>query len=315
MTSAEGLPVSERLGRGPRFPGALLLTGSSDAVLAREALALAAAMLCPGDDPERRCDACRRVVAGLHPDLLVVSPEGVQIRVDRVREAIAFAAGRPYEGIRRVSIVARAEQLGAEAGNALLKSLEEPGSRFHWILTTTRPEALLPTIRSRCELARVAPASAADRLAEWRGRGFSEADAPDLALLERQQEQARPEDLEQYRAFRGVVLEALESGLTRGNLPALILLAEELSRAEERARLLAELLADAAASGGVPADLLRHRAVSGALQKLARAAPREALERAALKAVDAPPDNRRGNRRLHYEAVLLDLFLARSLPS
>ncbi len=77
--------------------------------------------------------------------------------------------------------------------------------------------------------------------------------------------------------------------------------------------MLAELLADAAASGSVSADLLRHRAVAGALAKLARAVPRSALERAALKAADAPPDSRRGNRRLHFESLLLELFLARTV--
>lgn len=313
MTAPPALSLAVRLAKGRSLPGALLLTGPAQAVLAREALALAASLLCPGDDPERRCDACRRAAAGLHPDLLVVAPEGVQIRVDRVREAIAFAAGRPYESARRVAIVSRAEQLGAEAGNALLKSLEEPGSRFHWILTTTRPESLLPTIRSRCAVARAAPPSAAERLAAWRNRGFSEEDAPDLRLLEARLEDASPEDLVKFRQERGVLLEALESGLAGGNLPALILLAETLGRAEAaEAHLLAEVLADAAASGCVSADLLRHRAAAGTLQKIARAAPRAALESAALRAADAPPDSRRGNRRLHFESLLLDLYLSRT---
>src|SRR5262245_54792536 len=159
--------LAQHLASGGSFPGALLLTGARDGALAREATDLAAALLCPGDDPERRCDSCRRVAAGLHPDFFVVAPEGVQIRVDRVREAIVFAAGRPYEARRRVAAVLRAELLGAEAGNALLKSLEEPGSLFHWILTTSRPEALLPTIRSRCAVTRVEPPEAAERIARW----------------------------------------------------------------------------------------------------------------------------------------------------
>jgi len=312
MTLRGAGAVADRLAQSRNLPAALLLTGPSEAALSDEAAALAASLLCPGGDPERRCDTCRRVAAGLHPDLFVVAPEGVQIRVDRVREAIAFAAGRPYESARRVAIVTRAAELGAESGNALLKSLEEPGARFQWILTTTRPETLLPTIRSRCAVVRVAPPSAADRLAAWQGRGFSAEDATDLTLLEREGEAASAEDLAGFRQWRAVVLEALESGLLGGSLPALILLAEALARAEGGgSRVLAELLADAAASGVVSADLLRHRAVAGALAKLARAAPRSAFERAALKAADAPPDSRRGNRRLHFESLLLELFFAR----
>ena len=313
MTDPLAIPLAERLARGRSLPGALLLTGPAEAALGREAIELAASLLCPGDDPERRCDACRRVAAGLHPDLFLVAPEGVQIRVDRVREAIAFAAGRPYQSSRRVALVVRAERLGGEAGNALLKSLEEPGARFHWILTTTRPESLLPTIRSRCVVARLAPVPAAERLAEWKARGFSEDDAPDLALLESRGQDATPESLASFRQERGALLEQLASGLESGNLAALLLLAETLGRAEAaEAHLLAEILADAAACGSVSPDLLRHRAVAGALQKIASAAPRAALERTALKAADPPPDSRRGNRRLHFESLLLELYLART---
>jgi hypothetical protein len=307
--------LAERMGPGGGLPGALLLTGSEQARLDREAVALAAALLCPGEDPERRCEACRRVAERLHPDLLVIEPDGVAIRVDRVREALIFAAGRPYESPRRVAIVSRAELLGAESGNALLKSLEEPGSRFHWILTTGRAEALLPTILSRCTVARIAPPPAAERLAAWRDRGFDEADASDLALLEREGGDAKPEDLEEYRRWRVQALEALEAGLVSGDLPALLTLSESLARKEEEKedgpRLLAELLADAAACGLVSPELLRHRAAAGTLARISRAAPREALERAALRAADAPPDTRRGNRRLHLESVLLELFLSR----
>jgi DNA polymerase-3 subunit delta' len=308
--------VADRLAGSGRVPGALLLTGSSEAEVRREAGDLAASLLCPGDDPERRCDACRRASAGLHPDLFVLAPEGLQIRVDRVREAITFAAGRPYESARRVAIVDRADQLGAEAANALLKTLEEPGAHFHWILTTTRPETLLPTIRSRCAVARVPPAPPGDRVDRWRRRGFAETDMPDLERLEREEVEATAEDLAQFRQLRSEILEALDGGLRSGNLPALVLLAEALSRpdAAAGARMLAELLADAAQTGAVSPDLLRHRDVGGAVAMLSRTAAREAFARAALKAVDPPADSRRGNRRLHFESLLLELFLARTRP-
>jgi DNA polymerase-3 subunit delta' len=304
--------LAERIDAGVRAPAALLLVGAAPAALAREAFSAAAALLCPGGDPERACGACRRVAEGLHPDLFLVAPEGVQIRVDRVREAIAFAAGRPYEAPRRVVVVARAELLGTEAGNALLKNLEEPGAHVHWILTTTQPEALLPTIRSRCAVERVAPPSAAERLAGWRRRGFAEADAADLSVLERHGEEADAEELAEFRDRRERVLDALDAGLSSGKLAPLVLLAEQLGKAEaSRADVLAEVLADAAAIGAVSPDLLRHRGAAGKIQRLGQRAPRESLGRAAVKAADAPRDNRRGNRRLHFESVLLALFAAR----
>jgi len=88
----------ERLRQGPgRFPGSLLLSGSSEHALDEASLLLAASLLCPGGERDRSCASCRRVLHGFHPDLFPVEPEGVQIRVDKVREAIAFAAGKPYE--------------------------------------------------------------------------------------------------------------------------------------------------------------------------------------------------------------------------
>ena len=266
-----------------------------------------------GDDPERRCDSCRRALHGFHPDLLTLSPEGVQIRVDRVREAIAFGAGRPYEAARRVVRVSRAELLGVEAANALLKTLEEPGSRLHWILTTRRPEALLPTIRSRCLTVRVESPSIPDRIRSWRASGLSEEDAADLAVFTPDADSNSTELLDEARRFRAEAAEALRAGIVDGKLAALVLLAEPLGRAETtEIRIVGELLADAALlAGGVSPELVRHRAVTGALSEIAGKVGALPLAAAAIAAADYPPDTRRGNRRLHFESLFLTLSLSR----
>jgi hypothetical protein len=302
--------VLERLaGRPEKFPGALLLTGTSEARLEAEASRLAAILVCAGGEAEAGGECRRRAAAGMHPDLLVVRPQGVQIRIDAVREGIQFGAGMPYESARRVAIVSRADLLGVEASNALLKSLEEPGGHFHWILTTTRAEALLPTIRSRCVAVPLAPESRPDRAAAWVARGFLPADAEELAGLEPVTDEEAPALLEAHRKWRDDLLLALGEGIRGRRIAPLLLLAEALAQAPlERARLLPELLADAAVAAGVSSDLLRHKAVAGAIHGLARMLPPEVLRRAALKAADAPPDNRRGNKRLHYESVLLGLI-------
>jgi hypothetical protein len=300
----------ERLAQRPEsFPGALLLTGPSLAALADEARRLAAILLCPSEDPARRCEACRRALEGLHPDLAIVEPQGVQIRIDGVREAIAFGAGKPYEAARRVAIVSRADLLGQEAANALLKSLEEPGKHFHWILTTTRAEGLLPTVRSRCVAVALPRATRAERLAFWEGRGFSAEEAAELSLIEPASPQEAGSALEEHRAWRAEIVAALGAGLSRRQVAPLLLLAEELAQSDAaRARTFHEILADAAVAAGGSSELVRHRAAAAGILDLARRLPPEAFQRAALKAADAPPDTRRGNKRLHYEAVLLELF-------
>ena len=307
-------PVLERLAKTPeKFPGALLLTGPSAERLAEEARRLAAILLCPGDDKDRRCESCRRAIAGLHPDLTVVQQQGVQIRIDAVREALAFGAGKPYESSRRVAIVSRAEILGAEAANALLKTLEEPGKHFHWILTTTRAEALLSTVRSRCVAVALPSRSRGERIESWTSRGFSPEDSAELADIEVEDPRRAAEALEEHRAWRGNILAALEAGVSRRAAMPLLMLAEALVQAEPaEARLFPELLADAAVASAGPSELLRHRSSAAAILRIAQKVPAEVLRGAAIKAADAPPDNRRGNKRLHYESVLLDLLA--SLP-
>ncbi len=67
--------------------------------------------------------------------------------VRSVRRELSYSLG---EGRARVVVLAEAHLLTPEAANALLKILEEPGPGTHWILTTSRPNRILPTVRSRC---------------------------------------------------------------------------------------------------------------------------------------------------------------------
>jgi DNA polymerase-3 subunit delta' len=70
---------------------------------------------------------------------------------------LARAAFPPHEGRAKVFLIRRAEELSVSAANALLKTLEEPGSKTHFVLLSSQPEALLPTILSRTQQVRFAP--------------------------------------------------------------------------------------------------------------------------------------------------------------
>jgi DNA polymerase-3 subunit delta' len=109
------------------------------------------------------CAACKRIARGVHPDVLVVGPgETGSIKIDQVREALDRAMYRPFEGRRRVTIIDDADVLVAGAQNALLKTLEEPPASSVFILVTSRPDALLPTVRSRCSQIRFGRLRSAD---------------------------------------------------------------------------------------------------------------------------------------------------------
>lgn len=126
-----------------------------------------------------RCEACRLMVSHTHPDLMVLVPEALrrrlawpgpadkpqgddskrkpsrQIRIDEVRQALDWAVKTSGRGLGKVAVLHPAEALNEQSANALLKSLEEPAAGTRWVLTAADPSALLPTVRSRCQLLRL----------------------------------------------------------------------------------------------------------------------------------------------------------------
>ncbi|HET9794545.1 MAG TPA: hypothetical protein VFS34_08795 [Thermoanaerobaculia bacterium] len=281
----------------------LLISGDSPSRLAGEALRIASEILCRGHSDPRACGVCRRIAEGSHPDFLRVGPEGTQIKVDAAREAIRFAAGRPYEGPARVVWVESAETLReGPAANALLKSLEEPGGFLTWILTTTVPDAILGTIRSRCEQRRLPRRSAEERRASL-ARRLPPGDVEDALAFG--VEETDEVDLGPARELRRTALAALGTGATS----SLLALAAAAAEEEDAPRLVAGLLRDAAvlASGGSP-DRLRHRAAAAELAAVARIHSSDALRRAAIE-VDALPERfqRFLQKRLAWERALLEL--------
>jgi hypothetical protein len=157
----------------------------------------------------------------------------------------------------------------------------------------------------------LAEPDSAQRRARWRERGFSEEDARDLVLFVGEEEPDPAARLAEGRALREHVLAALEEGLGAGRVVSLVLLAELLSPRAPESKLLSELLADTALTLDAPnSEAIRHHAVAGKLAQLARRMPPQLLRDAAAAAADPPPDTRRGNRRLHFEKLLLGLFSA-----
>lgn len=98
------------------------------------------------------CDACRRVLSGVHTGVEWLRPEGpgAMITVGTARELANRLELAPFEGDRHLVVFDPADALNEQAYNALLKAIEEPRPGVHFVMLTTGLDALLPTILSRC---------------------------------------------------------------------------------------------------------------------------------------------------------------------
>jgi DNA polymerase-3 subunit delta' len=142
------------LGDPLRPSHAYLFHGPGGAGKRAAARALAAELLADGAaDAE---NARLRVAHGTHPDLTWVVPSGAHemLVADIAEPVIAAAARTPFESNRRVFVIERADEMGDEAANRMLKTLEEPAAFVHIVLLTDRLGEVLPTIRSRCQTVR-----------------------------------------------------------------------------------------------------------------------------------------------------------------
>ncbi len=105
------------------------------------------------------CISCKKIKKGIHPDVFLIEYGGVKdIKVDQIREELEERLYfKPFEGRFKVAIVDEAHRMNLNAQNAFLKTLEEPPSDSVIILITSQPQALIPTIRSRCQLVEFKP--------------------------------------------------------------------------------------------------------------------------------------------------------------
>jgi DNA polymerase-3 subunit delta' len=167
--------------REGRIPNAYLFEGPWGVGKTKTALALAAALVCrtEGDEACGECPACVRAARFQHPDVRLLFPvmsdeddpesiatvlqavaddphhvftyeKAASIRIGLTRDLLRELAFKPYEGRRRVVVLRDADRMREDQYSAMLKTLEEPGASTLWVLTTSRPNRLPPTIRSRC---------------------------------------------------------------------------------------------------------------------------------------------------------------------
>ena len=234
------------------------------------------------------CSSCLRAVPReeerrpIHPDIVVIerglyapqtigrrTPETQDISIDQIRTLVlARAAYAPHEGRAKVFVVRRVEEMSVSAANALLKTLEEPGKKTHFILLTSQPDALLPTILSRTMRVRFAPLPDDVVQSILESRGVEPVRAKEIARLsggsvEAGETLADPEESEARARF---VERAFEAVAAPGVEPSLAL-AEDAKKEKDELRVrlgalasaFAERAARAAREGRRESDVLAAR--------------------------------------------------------
>ncbi len=160
----------ENIGENGRMPHACLISAPTREQALRKGRELAAAAVCTGagKKPCGQCRDCRKAAAGIHPDIITVGRTADDkgrrrqvITVDQIRAVAADAVVLPNEAPRKVYLIDEAETMNPAAQNAALKLLEEPPAGAVFLLCTVNAMLLLPTVRSRCALLKVAGEDAA----------------------------------------------------------------------------------------------------------------------------------------------------------
>ncbi|MFM9917492.1 MAG: DNA polymerase III subunit delta' [Rhizobacter sp.] len=188
---------------------AILIHGPQGVGQFEMALTLAQSWLCDsppsqGARPCGICASCRLVQSRSHPDLMVLVPEALRealgwstddageeggsskgeasgkrkpskdIRVDEVRRIVTFAQTTAARAHGKVVVVFPAERMNGVSANALLKTLEEPPGNLRFALAGASADALLPTIRSRCQAVRLGLPDTAVAAAWLQSRGVTQ---------------------------------------------------------------------------------------------------------------------------------------------
>ena len=128
---------------------AWIFTGPPGSGRSSAAIAFAQSLVCPQGGCAT-CNECRSAKTHAHPDVEIMTTEGLSIKIEEVRELLTRTSWAPSMGGWRIVVMEDADRLTESAANALLKAIEEPGTRTVWLLCAPTLHDILPTIRSRC---------------------------------------------------------------------------------------------------------------------------------------------------------------------
>lgn len=114
---------------------------------------LAKLLMCGEDDFCGNCRVCKLIDTKSHPDVLFLPKDG-KLKTDSADELVRQSVVRPFELSKKLFVVKKIEELN-QYQNKLLKTLEEPPKNVHLLVSTEKPVAVLPTIKSRTKIVEI----------------------------------------------------------------------------------------------------------------------------------------------------------------
>ncbi|MCH4828047.1 DNA polymerase III subunit delta' [Planococcus halocryophilus] len=177
--------------------------------------------------PCETCRSCQLYNSGNHTNVIFIEPDGQNIKIDQIRELIFKLNKTGLNTGRKIYVIEQADKMNNSSANALLKFLEEPEFNVTAILLTERLNALMSTIRSRCQLVSFRPLSRPKLMEKLIANGMTESMAATVSMLTQSEEEAiaLSQD-EQFSQARKTVLKMVE--VSSGNIhEALLMLQAE----------------------------------------------------------------------------------------
>jgi DNA polymerase III subunit delta' len=177
--------------------------------------------LIDGFKPCEVCSNCKRINNGNHPDIHIVEPDGLSIKVDQIRNLQTEFSKKGVESSKKVYLLVHADKMSISASNSLLKFLEEPSSQTVAFLLTEQPQQILPTILSRCQVLSFQPLAPQAMTKQLIENGVEPGKAPLLAHLTNSLDEALALNVDDWFAQAQKVVVKLYEVLKKNQLEAM----------------------------------------------------------------------------------------------
>jgi len=177
-----------------------------------------------GYKPCEACNNCRRINSGNHPDVHIVEPDGLSIKVDQIRNLQAEFSKKGVESLKKVYLISHADKMSVSASNSLLKFLEEPSPGTVAFLLTEQLQQILPTILSRCQILAFHPLAPQVMVKQLVENGVEPVKAPLLAQLTNNLDEALTLNVDEWFAQAQKIVVKLYEVLKKNPLEAMVTL-------------------------------------------------------------------------------------------